>query len=260
MLKAVFLLLVFALTTVRAMSHEFWIEPDSMQIPLDGRLKANVTVGEMLDGTLFPFEPRAYERAIWAGPSETVDLSRVPLSNSELDLAPMGEGLHILAVSSFRQRHTYASSTEFQDFVQEMGLTERLGDLDLTTSFDGPIRETYRRLSKTLVNFGAAKGSDRRIGLPKEWVASDGAFTLYSGQQTIADHPAFLFCREDGADRTVTKSKLITDKNGEIRPTLPKNARCLLNSVFLEAVSPDQWQSDWVSIFVGTSALLPSES
>ena len=232
--------LIWAVSMGTGEAHEFWIEPTAFLFENGETAAADVVVGERLVGTRFPFEPRGYAKAIWAGPDGATDLSRLALARGPLSLSQKGEGLHILAVESFPQRLTYDTPADFESFARSVGQADALRHV----SVEGPVSETYRRLSKTLVHFGLAKGQDRRIGLAREWVSDGTSFQLFDGTEPVGDQAVFLFCRRDQQEPTAVA--LRTNGEGRVSPHPPSGATCLLNTVFL--TFDRHWQSDWVSI------------
>lgn len=218
-----------------------------MALPAEGRFEAQVLIGEELTGIRYPFEPRAFEMAIWAGPERVQDLSRLPLNRGAPALRPMGGGLHALVVQAYPQRHRYADKSDFLDFVQSVGLAGRLNTDHPGIAADGSVAETYRRISKTLVHFGPDTGADRRYGTDHEWVRQPGGFRLYSGSGILADQPVMLACRNEATQIVAIKS-LETDAEGRVAPSFPDDLTCLLNTVLLKRQADGSWFSDWVSI------------
>ena len=235
-----------------AQAHEFWIRSPEPLLDPDETLTPEVWIGEDLDGQKYTFQPRAYEIARWIGPEIERSLQDQLLTHKDAPLKALSDGLHILAVTSFDQRLTYNKEENFLKFVREIGAEQILDGVDPLLDQDGKIRETYRRLSKTLVYFGTLSGTDRRVGLDHEWVQTETGFQLFSAHAGTAHQPAALFCRTP--DGTLVTDRLLTDANGHMHVTPPKASECILNTVFLfppTANSP--WHSDWASTFFWTS-------
>jgi len=234
-------------------AHEFWIEPGDFFAARGATIQATVRVGQGMDGKAFPFEPRAYQIALWVGPDTARDLTRAPLQKGDVSLKALGDGLHTLAVTSYGQLLIYPTLAEFDEFTTSIKLPE-LTDRHIADGLpETDIRERYRRLSKTLINFGTQTGTDRRIGLEREWVADKGRFTLFDGAEPVPDREVVLQCRQGETITALTRQALTTDATGAVAPNLPDGAQCLLNTVFLERATGDVvWKSDWVSLYFNT--------
>ncbi|MFL4470142.1 DUF4198 domain-containing protein [Tateyamaria armeniaca] len=243
MFRPIRLALAGLVVTHAAHAHEFWIEPtvSGTQVTVE------VHVGEHFEGEVFPFEPRAYETALWVGPETRQALHTRPLAQRDLSLAAQGEGLHVLAIASFGQTLRHPSLQDFKEFADSIGANHVLREIPPVADEDGRLRETYRRFSKTLVHFGERRDEDRRLGLQYEWVQGSDGFTLYSGGTPAAHHPVDVFCRQ--ADMQVRESRLRTDDTGNVAPSVKPAERCLINAVFLRPHEDGRrWSSDWVSL------------
>ncbi len=230
-------------------AHEFWMMPNQFKISPPDTLNVTVMIGEGFDGTSFAFQPRAFAKAIWAGPDVAMELHTRSLADGAVALRPLGSGLHILAVESFAQRHVYPTVDAFAAFLKETGQAARLEETGFIPPASGPVNERYRRLSKTLVHIEGASGQDRRVGLPREWVKQGDGFVLYDDGEVRSDQPAFVFCRDDVSPYAVTVQRRQTDQDGRINPVLAPSSQCLISTVFTANSSTDgTYQSDWVSI------------
>lgn len=244
-LAAAFLAFLAISTGVQA--HEFWIAPNDFRPVSGADLAFQVHVGTQFDGEVFPFQPRAYQAAYWVGPQTARALHTRPLAQGALALSGQGDGLHILAVASFGRRLTHPTIEAFEAFANEVGAGPVLSNFPPVPDENGGLRETYRRFSKTLVNFGTKAGKDQRLGLEYEWVQSGTGFTLFAGDDVAPDHPVDLFCRPPNMG--VRQQRLRTDANGQVAVTAANAAQCLISAVFLRPPQAGQgWASDWVSL------------
>ncbi|MEM9637768.1 MAG: hypothetical protein AAGA94_08990 [Pseudomonadota bacterium] len=234
-------------------AHDFWMEPNAFLLDRDAALSVTVRIGENLEGAVFPFDPRAYKYAFWRGDGSTLDLALVPLRSPVKTLAPLGNGLHSLTVSSFPQSFTYASQDDLRRFLQSVG-QEHLLASELGRGLpDTEIGEAYKRSSKLLVHFGEISGADMRIGRDREWVAQENGFVLFDQTGVAADHPVQVYCKGDGPTSHADRYETRTDALGAVDPVLPANASCLLNAVFVEFGRGDSdLKSDWVSLYFRT--------
>ena len=236
------------LAATRTSAHEFWLEPEQMMLDRADTASITVQIGEGLMGETYPFQPRAYQSALWVGPNGVLSLHRQPISAGDMALTVLGDGMHILAVASYGQQLTYPSLDAFHTFAREIGAAPVLSTFPPVAETDGTVRETYRRFSKTYVHFGARIGSDLRLGLAREWVMTPAGFRLFDGPAPAARHTVDLWCRATGDD--VKHMRVLTGDDGRIPMNPPVASRCLLNAVFLD---PPQaggtWSSDWASAY-----------
>lgn len=258
MLKSLKLLICSVLMATSAHAHEFWIEPGKMVLASGEPLSPRIMIGERLDGNSYTFQPRAFSKALWIGPTQVVDLNFDPRTARRNDLTPFEDGMHVLALETRPQRLFYSSRDAFERFLKEIGREDALERPKGIESIDGSIRETYRRLNKTLVRFGSPSGQDQRVGLPMEWVLDGDAFRFFDGQNPKKGQLAHVTCKAGPEPNEVTTQAIRTDEDGYARPVLPDEAQCLINTVVLRwREDIDMWHSDWISLFFDTSFVLP---
>lgn len=256
MFRLVAALLWLVSSSVSLWAHEFWIEPRFEKGPNGPMLRPVVKIGEMLDGVQYRFEPRAFARALWVGPEKAEDLSNQPLANGPLTLDPQGDGLHVLAVESFPNRHVYVSEDDFKEHLATIGQADTSVAKLARLSADGRVIESYRRFSKTLIPIGQPRGVDQRVGLDSEWVQEGSGFRLYSGDVAVEQHPVSLICRATDAP-SASSALLHTDADGLVRLDQNGDARCVLNAVIMSIEPDGSLSSDWVSVYFGTPLTVP---
>ncbi|WP_432817353.1 hypothetical protein [Sulfitobacter sp. JB4-11] len=250
MLRILGLLIVAQTCAAAVAAHEFWIEPRQMLIEAGGSVAPVLKIGEHPQAQTYAFQPRAYAQAVWTGPGAQLDLSRLPLSAPKPALHAFAPGLHSLAVSTYPQKLTYASPEHFERFVREIGREDLLLSTNVDPVFGREVKESYRRYAKTIVHFADRRGKDRRIGLSREWVWQGDTFRLFDGKAPKVAQKARVICSIGPAPQAVTEQELHTNADGNIRPVLPQNGRCLINTVFLEYDDhAGHWTSDWVSLY-----------
>ena len=229
-------------------AHEFWIEPQAMRLAMDDTLRPVVNIGTEFDGIEHPFDPRAYRQVIWTAAQSFVGTNGARVDRPKVAFTAQAPGLHVLAVESNPQVLSHASNTEFLAYIEEVGLSGHLDTTDPGLVPGGPVIERYQRFSKTLVHFGNRVGEDIRVGLQYEWVQQDDGLQLFAKGEPRADHPAFLFCRQDGQN-SVELNSYRTDAQGYIYPSIEARDLCLLNATFVTRQIDRSWLSAWTSIF-----------
>lgn len=251
MFRAVALTVCLWAVSGPAAAHEFWIDLQRQNPPMATGVQPVVMIGEALEGKTYPFEPRAFAQVIWSGPTGTQPFGQKPLAEDKSGFHTVGHGLHILAVESFPRAHRYRSEQSFRNHIASIGLGGRVNTAGASVMADGSVTETYRRFSKTLLELGGSGGSDRRVGLEKEWVLGRHGFRLYSGRRVAKRQPAYLSCLpSDGGP--VSTVQMETDGRGRLDYAFPASSQCLLNAVFVNRQADGSWASDWVSTFFPT--------
>ncbi len=152
-------------------AHEFWIEPLEYEIGANVNLRGHIVNGQDFAGSKLPFIPQRFTHFVnyVDGQGQTVDgrVGDLPA----LDIAPVAEGLNVVAYQSKFSTVDYATWEKFQKFVdhKDFGdvLTRHLARGLPQMSFT----EIYTRFSKTLIGVGTAAGADSRIGMETEIVA-----------------------------------------------------------------------------------------
>ncbi len=238
MLRTLFCLLL----AFPAQAHEFWIAPQTDRIELGDQFELQVMIGERLEGQPLPFQPLAFTEAYWVGPKYADALHTRRMSGGPFKLQAKQEGLHILAVSTFPQSYTHPTGAAFDHYAE----TEALNSVAKSVGFEGPVREIYRRFSKSVFQIGAIVGQDRRVGLEYEWVRTRDKVTLYHYEEPVPNQRARYTCRV--LDGPAVQKELSTDRNGSVSIEFESSGTCLLNAVIIRKQS-DGWRSNWVSYY-----------
>lgn len=245
-----------------AAAHEFWIAPEAYQIAPGAPLRADLRVGQMFEGSPYPYFPDNFLR-FEAGPVNA--LTDVPGRMGDMPaLAVSAEvpGLWLVVHETTPRWLTYEDWERFELFTEQH---DNLWARDMHRARGLPrsgFREIYFRHAKALVAVGdASAGADRRVGLPFEIVAETNPYTLsgggtvvlrmFEGDRPSADAQMEVFQRLDGV---VTRRALRSDAEGRVALNVPSGAQVLANFTTLTPVEGDPgareavWESHWASL------------
>lgn len=245
-------------------AHEFWIEPLDYTVEADAKVIGDLVNGEAFEGVKLSYLPRRVARfdLLHADTLRPLDprIGDVP----GLQVAPLGDGLHVYAYQSTLSTVTYDDWASFQRFADhkdfpDMRARHRARDLP-----ESDFAELYSRFAKTLVAVGSGAGTDRRIGLETEIVALENPYTdatlgdglsvqvFYQGQPRM-DAQIELF--EKAADGTVTITLHRTDSNGIAALPVQPGHSYLVDAVVLREPDPGLaartdavWETLWASL------------
>lgn len=171
------LALVLSFISAPLWAHEFWLEPQSYQIPADGRLVADIVNGQDFGGSKLAYIPRRFEHFVMFSGNQTTPIEGRIGDTPALNAAPIAEGLHIVAYQARNATISYENWEKFQRFVdhKDFGNIRRIHDERGLP--DADFSEVYSRYSKTLIGVGNGAGADMQTGLETEIVALTNPYT-----------------------------------------------------------------------------------
>lgn len=214
--------LCFALLAAPVAAHEFWIEPEAYQIGADDRLVARLVNGQHFDGIDIAFFPQRFTRFEVSLEDDIAIVESRMGANPAMDVAPLGDGLHLAVYVSTVAVVTYADYAAFDRFaahkdfqsVRDRHVARRLPDADFT--------EAYSRYAKALIAVGDGAGADRRTGLAVEIVALDNPYVadvsdgmrvqVFASDASVAYGQVELFDKAPDGGVTITLHR--TDAQG----------------------------------------------
>ena len=239
-------------------AHEFWVEPLSFQVEIDGEVALDLKVGEMLEGQSYPYLSHKFGRY------QITDAAGVHnLIADEGDIPSVVydatvPGLHVIAYHALPEPLTYDALQDFADFLNEEGLGYVM-DRHLARGLpETGFTEAYSRHAKALIQVGppVAGSADQPTGMAYELVALRNPYLpgdrlpvqlLWQGT-AVPDAQVAVFHRS-GA--TVTRTTYLTDAQGIADIPLSGDGTYLLSSVRMEETPPDSgaaWHSIWASL------------
>jgi len=240
-------------------AHEFWIAPDNYRLPPDASITGELVQGEHFSGSSMPYYQRRFHRFELRRGDDLVSIKGRDGDDPALDVAALGDGLHVIIHQTKLSLVTYETLEKFEDFLESKRLAWGIEAHRARGLPDKEIREAYFRYAKALVKVGNGRGPDRPEGLPFELVALSNPYSepdrlrvrLLFKDEPYADADLHLFHRTaDG----VAESWYKTDAKGEAEiPLAP--GEYLLNAVHLQEASEKMtalfgavWQTLWASL------------
>lgn len=258
-------LLAFVLA-LPAQSHEFWIEPIDYQIEPDTKMQGILVNGQEFEGSTLAYLPLRFDRFTVASGMRQADVENRIGSSPALDMAPFGEGLHVVSYQSRMSTLPYTEWQKFLNFAEHKDFQDIEARHDARGLPREGFREGYWRFAKTLIGVGSSIGRDFRTGLAVEFVALDNPYTadlsdglrvqLYVLDDLKADGQVELF--EKAPDGTVEITLHRTDDEGIA--TLPVKAghSYLVDHVYLREPSEQlaqqaeiEWETLWAALTFG---------
>lgn len=244
-------------------AHEFWIEPFEYQIATDGRLTGHIVNGQEFEGTKLPYVPQRYAHFVnYVGGNRQSVEGRVG-DLPALDIAPVAEGLNVVAYQANYSTVDYETWAKFQKFVDHKGFGDILSaHQSRGLPLDG-FKEIYARFSKTLIGVGSGVGSDSRIGMETEIVALTNPYTddlsngmqvqVFYQQDARANTQVEVFVKTPSGD--VTTEFYRTNENGIATIHVRSGNSYMVDAVVLRepatglaAQSGAVWETLWANL------------
>jgi hypothetical protein len=256
--------LIIALIASPAVAHELWIEPVDPTVAPDAMVQARIVNGSDFGGNDIAFFPNRIRTFTLTLGDQTVDVAGRPGDSPALNMAPLGEGLHVATYESSGDILTYEDYAVFARFVEHKDFPGRIHrqhrDRDLPMV---GFREAYIRFSKALIAVGDGAGADRAMGLQIELVALANPYTddlsaglpvrlLYQGAP-LPDTQVSLFDR--APDGTVTETYYRSNADGVAVLLVAAGHDYLVDAVVLRipsdrvaAATEAVWESLWAAL------------
>lgn len=254
---------LLALSTVPAVGHEFWIEPEAFQVAPGDRIVASTRTGQMFEGVSSPYIPQSIRIYDLALGSDRKPVEMRLGDRPSLDAAPLGEGLNVILHVTRDYRLAWDSFAKFEDFLRHKD-AEWVLDAHRARGLGDDVIEGYSRYAKSLVAGGDGTGEDRAYGLLTEFVALENPYTddlsdgfevqvLYQNQPRPGAQVE-VFARD--AEGQVSDSFVRADDSGVAVIPVTPGVTYLLDAVVLREASeglkqnvPDaMWESLWASL------------
>lgn len=260
-MRAILLALTLAASPV--LSHEYWIEPLDYMPGGDGNLQADLVNGQHFEGTKFSFLPQRFARFDMMLGDEMQAVENRIGARPPLDMAPMGEGLHVIAYQSTVATLGYTEWEKFEAFAEHKDFPDILARHRANGFPEDEFTEAYTRFSKALIASGAGTGNDMQTGMETELVALDNPYTddLSEGLRVQAFYQgeprafAQIELFDKAPDGTVTITLHRTDAMGiGTLPVTPGHSY-LIDAVVLREASPELaaetgavWETLWAAL------------
>ena len=260
-LRSVIGALALSALPVAATAHEFWIEPQSYQVPSGGDLVASLRVGESFGGVPQSYLPRNFDRFDMQCDGTMSEVPGRAGDRPAMTVAAPSDGLCVIIHQTRDYRLTYREWQKFVNFVEHKDFEGALEDHAARGLPETGFAELYSRYAKSLIAVGDGAGSDSEVGLLTEIVAEANPYTddlsdgfpirvLYNGEPR-ADAQVELFAKPPEGEVEVTLHR--TDAEGRVILPVSPGVAYLADAVVLRPLTPEAdkgpvWESLWASL------------
>ena len=114
------------LTSLDALAHDFWIEPQKFRAVSGERVGLRLYVGQDFSGETALYNPEQFERYVYAGPSGTQAVAGALGDDPAGSVTPAGPGLYAVGYYSKQFEVRFKSVADFEKYLATEGL-ERHG-------------------------------------------------------------------------------------------------------------------------------------
>ena len=260
-LPLILLSAAFFVTAMPAMSHEFWISPQTYTIASGGQLVADLRVGQNFAGSAYAFIPQRFARFDLVQDGKVVPVEGRVGDRPALAMEAISDGLVTVVHQTGNSLLTWDEAKKFEEFVKHKDFPWVLEENKTRGIPEAGFSERYSRYGKSLIAVGEGKGSDSEVGLLTEIVALANPYTddisdgfpvrvLYEGKPR-ADTQVEVFAK--AADDTVEDLFYRTDDKGEVTIPVKPGVEYLVDAVVIrplqQRVRKDPvWETLWASL------------
>lgn len=249
-------ILTLLLLTPMAHAHEFWLVPHDGVTTKGEKVAFELRIGPTWPGVQ---TPRPSDLIRWFKAQDALGTRDIPGRDGSLVVGHMDAREPGATVVAMRTHNVSLDlpGSEFNQYLQEEGLTNIL---DLRRKFglmDTPSREVFSRCAKSIIFVdGQSQGFDQQMDLPLELIPRNDPMKLHEGSplklQLLFNGqplPGALIKAQLKAD-PVIELTAISDSQGFVNFTLPDSGLWLFNAVHMEpsAELDTDWESLWASL------------
>ncbi|MBI1343845.1 MAG: DUF4198 domain-containing protein [Terrimonas sp.] len=245
-------------------SHEFWLQPDKFIYQRGDDITIRFYVGENFKGEN------------WKGNNSKVSSLKLYYSGVSDNLAPQvsvqeGDSIQFRiydegnALIAYNSTNSFIElpAAEFNNYLEEDGLSEALAYRQAEGETDRAGREWYQRCSKTLLQIGGINNSSYRTPtqLPLDIIPLQNPYTIKENDSLkikilfrkapLANTKVHIWNRKDGSTQ---KTAMMTDDKGELAFPVTLNGAWMVSTVKMIHLQDDpqaDWQSFWGSFTWG---------
>lgn len=256
---ALVVLVVATLTACRAIAHEFWIEPETYQVPAGAPLTAHFRNGQNFSGASLAYFDNHNARLDLVSNGASVPFQGRMGDVPAVQTVAPGNGLLVIVHQTAPSTLTYATWDKFRTFAEHKDFPD-IRQRHLARGFpESGFSERYHRFAKALIAVGDGAGSDARTGLETEFVALLNPYT----DDMTAGLPVLLLYRDSprtdaqvevfarAPDGKVSIDRLRTDADGLVTIPVQPGHAYLLDAVILRPLedgSAEVWETLWAAM------------
>jgi hypothetical protein len=239
-------------------AHEFWLDASTFR-PKPGASAAIIfRIGEGMDAPTYPYV-RALDRRFTL--SDTRGIRRISTPDGEDPAAEITfrhPGLAVVVHERAPEPTTFDTFAAFEAYLRDDGLEAVATEHRRQRKADVGIRELFARCAKALIGVGTARGHDRPVGMPLEFVAETNPYRAAPGQ-VMTVRLLYRGVPLEGAlvrvwhrDAPTSPIQMRTPADGRIAVSLDRPGEYLVGAVHM--VEPVSGQAaDWVSYWATLS-------
>lgn len=249
-----------------AQAHEFWLMPQSFNVPLAQPFQLELRVGAGWPGETLGRNPDYIERFGLLDANGERRIGGQPGGDPAGMVTAKTAGA---AWAVFRSKHSAITleAPKFESYLRDEGLENIIEARRLSGTSDAPGREVYSRCAKSLLGAGTRAGAvaktpaaflQRRTGLTLELVPKTdpqqlrggGAFTLQLLylNQPLRDALVKALPQTAAGETKTAQITGRTDEQGRVTLPLSQGGVWLINTVHM-VPAPPQYNADWESVW-----------
>ncbi len=237
--------------------HEFWINLEKGIVEPGDEILGDLQVGQMLQGTSYPYLSNRFRRFAVTGGGRTDVVSGSEGDMPALVSTARAPGLTIIAHQTVPFRVAHDDWAGFERYLRDEGLAS-IREKHLARGLPrGGFSERYTRYAKALVQVGlpGTNHRDKPVGMPLELVLDENPYGARPG--TIGVRLLWMGRPVAGAQITryvsgipACRSTAVTDETGSARFDLREAGHYLLNAVLMHEPADNRvaWESHWASL------------
>lgn len=252
------------LFTPVAHAHEFWLVPDN-GLTREGReVELELRIGPTWPGvqtSRLPGLVRWFRAHDAEGVREVADVAHRQGASAVGHITARAAGSLIVAMRS-NSRRVELPAPEFNQYLEEEGLTRILALREKFALMDAPGRELYSRCAKSIIAVdGQSRGFDRVVNLPLELIPLTDPMSFRPGTPFVVQvllHgqplPGILVKAQLRANPVIEKT-VVSNKEGRVAFNLAGPGMWLFNAVHMDPGG--QGDVDWESLWSSLTMELP---
>lgn len=249
------------ISSLLAVAHEFWLEPQKFLLKVGERLHLKVFVGENFTGEDLDYTKFKVNKFTHYSPDAETNTSGSINEQKMNDFLKFDkEGNHLLALNN-TNKHIELEAKEFNEYLKEEGLDNVLKWRKENNALDKKGREMYQRCVKTLLKVGDSTNEvySKNTGMRLELISLQNPYTASQSLtfQVLFDNTpvenALLLVWQKGVEKPNVR-RFRTDATGKASFSFnPKGVFMISTVHMVPYTNPAEadWQSYWGSYTFG---------
>ncbi len=252
-----------SLSAVPLSAHEFWLDLEEYQVPIDGEISVALSNGQKFSGVSLSYFPRRVVLFDQVIEGERSEIKARAGDAPVIVPAPDEEGLLTLLYQSSNSTVQYPNWEKFQGFVEHKAFGDVRSRHVERGLPDERFREVYSRFAKSLVAIKDGAGHDLAQGMEIEIVALANPYTdalpeglpvqvFYQGTPRAMVQVEIF---EKDAEDNVQVTTVLTDASGIAQVPVKPGYEYMLDNVVLRVPSEERaakfdavWETLWASL------------